>query len=149
MVKNKQENKRGGRPSSYSPEIVSHICDRLSNGEPLEEICRDPEVGKVVRPRTIYDWIEGRVASVPDSVSTDIARAREIGYDAIAARTRKVAKGEVGYSSQDVQRDKLIIETDLKLLSKWTKKYGDRQQLDVTGHMTLGQLVEQSAKPKE
>jgi hypothetical protein len=47
----------------------------------------------------------------------------------IAARTRETARG-FGDSSGDVQRDKLIIETDLKLLAKWDpKRYGDRLDL--------------------
>ena len=42
-----------------------------------------------------------------------------------------MANGVPGFSSGDVARDKLIIETDLKLLAKWhAKKYGDK--LDLT-----------------
>ncbi len=59
--------------------------------------------------------------------------ARAAGYDAIANRTRTVARGQaadedlIEGSSGDVQRDKLIIDTDLKLLAKWyPAKYGDR-----------------------
>lgn len=127
-----------GRPSKYSEKIVEEICERLSAGEPLEEICRDE---KMPSSRAVHDWIvPGKVATVPESVSTDIARAREIGYDAIAARLRGTARGREE-STGDVQRDKLIIDTDLKLLSKWSKKYGDKQQVDVSGTLTLEQLV--------
>lgn len=121
------------RPSLYTPEIVKEICDRLSTGEPLEQICRDPHMPNA---DTIHNWTKlldgksGKVASVPDSVKEDIMRARELGFDAIANQTRLVAKGEVGFSTGDVARDKLIIETDLKLLAKWhAKKYGDAMTL--------------------
>lgn len=54
-----------------------------------------------------------------------------MGYDAIADRVRKTARGKIeadgGESSGDVQRDKLIIDTDLKLLAKWDpKRYGEK-----------------------
>ena len=112
-----------GRPSSYTTEIFEEICERLCTGEPLEAICRDEGMPA---SRTVHGWLKGEVAGVPSTVSAAIARARDIGYDAIAERTRLVARGGEG-SSGDVQRDKLIIDTDLKLLSKWSKKYGDRQ----------------------
>lgn len=71
--------------------------------------------------RTIYDWME----KLPE-VSASIARARDLGEDAIAARLREIARGGIG-SSGDVQRDKLIVDTDLKLLAKWNpKRWGDR-----------------------
>jgi hypothetical protein len=42
--------------------------------------------------------------------------------------------GDGGESTNDVQRDKLIIETDLKLLAKWNpKKYGDKVNVEATG----------------
>jgi hypothetical protein len=71
-----------GRPSSYKPEIVEQICEYLEEGVPLEEICR---LEGMPSSRTIHDWIiPGKVASVPESVTAAIARAREIGFDAIA-----------------------------------------------------------------
>lgn len=111
-----------GRPTLYSPDVVEEICARLESGEPLEEICRDE---KMPSSRAVNDWQNGVVSSVPKSVSAAIARAREIGYDTIANKTRSVARGLEG-STGDVARDKLIIETDLKLLAKWMpKRYGD------------------------
>lgn len=116
-----------GRPSTYSDEAAEVICERLSKGEPLAEICRDPDMPAY---RTVYHWMEAN-----SGFSASIARARGEGHDAIAARLRMTARGktedEGGDSSGDVQRDKLIIETDLKLLAKWDpKRYGDRIQHD-------------------
>jgi hypothetical protein len=55
--------------------------------------------------------------------------AREtVGFDHIAVTMRDTARG-LGDSSGDVARDKLIVDTDFKLLSKWSpKKYGDKLQ---------------------
>lgn len=113
-----------GRPTDFSEATATQICERLSTGEPLAAICRDEGMPAV---RTVSDWKKAH-----ETFSADFARARDEGYDAIAQRTRLTARGktedEGGDSSGDVQRDKLIIETDLKLLAKWSKKYGDKVQ---------------------
>jgi hypothetical protein len=106
-----------GRPTLATPSIKAEIIDRLSQGEPLADICRSANIPAV---RTISDW-----QAADDTFSADFARARSFGHDAIAARVRHTARG-LGESSGDVQRDKLIIETDLKLLAKWDKRYSDK-----------------------
>lgn len=118
-----------GRPSTYSPEVVEAICERLSAGEPLAAICRDEGMPAA---RTVYDWMEAR-----PEVSTAFARAREEGEDAITIRARQTARGkgtdQGGDSTGDVQRDKLIIDLDLKLLAKWNpKKWGDKTTAELT-----------------
>lgn len=128
------EKNRGGRPSLYSPELVESIAERLSQGEPMAQICRDEGMPAY---RTVKDWMDSK----PD-VSAAIARAREEGFDAIAARLRDVARGREG-STADVQRDKLIIETDLKLLAKWDpKRYGDKVAHELSGALKVSKTVE-------
>lgn len=120
---------KGGRPSLYSPELVETIAERLSKGEPMAQICRDEGMPAY---RTVKDWIDGK-----PEVSAVIARARDEGFDAIAARLREVARGR-GESTADVQRDKLIIETDLKLLAKWDpKRYGDKVAHELSGGLKV------------
>ena len=109
-----------GRPTRYTDAIAEEICQRLSEGEPLAQICRDDHMPQ---RRTVYGW-----ETTQEGLKAHIARAREDGYDAIAQRLRETARG-AGESTDDVQRDKLIVDTDLKLLAKWSKRYGDRQQL--------------------
>lgn len=121
MAKPKGEKRGPGRPSLYTPELGQAICDRLAKGEPLAVICRDEAMPAY---RTVSDW----KAAHPE-FSAEFGRARDIGYDMIAHRTRMTARGDDvhGDSKGDVQRDKLIIETDLKLLAKWDpRRYGDK-----------------------
>jgi hypothetical protein len=73
-------------------------------------------------------------------LSAHIARAREVGYDAIAEECLNIADdasndwmertGEKGagwmLNGEHVQRSKLRIETRLKLLAKWSNKYSDK-----------------------
>ena len=111
--------KKHGRPTKRTPEVVEAICKRLSIGEPLASICRD--VG--VAHNTVWEWRQRDT-----KLSEAIARAREAGEDAIAENLREVARGGAG-STGDVQRDKLVIDTDLKLLAKWNpRKWGEKLQ---------------------
>lgn len=122
-----------GRPSLYTAEVVEAICERLSEGEPLAQICRGEGMPAA---RTVRDWIAER----PD-VSAAIARAREDGEDRIAADCLEIADdGSRDYKPNDdgrevvdhdhIQRAKLRIDTRLKLLAKWNpKKWGERTTL--------------------
>lgn len=123
-----------GRPSSFTAELAEEICDRLSKGEPLAVICRDEHMPAV---RTVSDWTKAH-----EAFSANFARAREVGFDVIAAeclaiaedgshdyKTKKRADGEEyeEFDSEHVQRSKLRIETRLKLLAKWDpKRYGEK-----------------------
>jgi hypothetical protein len=107
-----------GRHSKYTDDLAQRIVAGLSDGVPLTQICAADDMPT---DDTVRDW-----AKVNAEFAADIARAREAGHDAIAYRARLTARGE-GDSTKDVQRDKLIIDTDLKLLAKWNpKRYGDK-----------------------
>lgn len=120
-----------GRPTKYTDELIDEICNRVANGTPLREICR--EEGKPSWT-TFYNWINA------DTVIFErFVRARELGTDAIAEDTlaiideaperikdEKTTRVDSGY----VQWQKNRVELRLKLLSKWNpRKYGDRQIL--------------------
>lgn len=108
-----------GRPTTFTPEIAQEICDKLAEGIPLAEICRGEGMPN---PSTVWRWCKGN-----ETLSQAIACAREDGEERITADLRRTAKGDPGYSTGDIQRDKLIIDTDLKLLAKWNpKKFGDK-----------------------
>ena len=140
-----------GRPTKYTQEIANEICDRLSIGEPLRQICRDEHMPYW---RTVYDWLK-----VHDEFYTRFAYARELGFDAIAEETLDISDdarndwmekfdkdGEsIGYqlNGEHVQRSKLRVETRLKLLAKWSpKKYGDKQQVELSGHLAMSNMTE-------
>jgi hypothetical protein len=133
--------KKTGRPSKHTPELVAEICERLSAGEPLRQICRDDRMPHWTR---MYDWL----SQDPD-LSLRVARAREAGYDALAeealeiADTPKLGAKKVFSSGSEESEDsmtvteedmlghrKLQIETRLKLLACWNpSKYGNKVAL--------------------
>lgn len=110
-------------PVKRTPEIDAEIIRRLSKGEPLAQICRTPGFPD---PATIWKWREG-----DEALEQSIARARLLGFDAIADEAFEIA--DTG-NPEDVQRAKLRIETRLKLLAKWDpKRYGERIATEHTG----------------
>jgi hypothetical protein len=133
--------KKTGRPSKYTPELVAEICERLSAGEPLRQICRDDRMPHWTR---MYDWL----SQDPD-LSLRVARAREAGFDALAEEALEIANtpftgqkkvfssgAEEGKDSVTVTEEdmlghrKLQIETRLKLLACWNpSKYGNKVAL--------------------
>ena len=130
-----QEPKKIGRPSVYSKEIADKMCELLSEGVPLREICR---MEGMPYWRTVYLWM-----SKDENLNTHIARAREAGYDQMAEECLHIADNPHYGQTQTMSDDgtttkvedmlghrKLRIETRLKLLAKWNpKKYGDRVAL--------------------
>jgi hypothetical protein len=101
--------------------LVPLICERLALGEPLAVICRSMSIGR----STVNLW-----RREDQSIAEQFDEARDDGYDVIAHRMRAVARGE-GREGKDsmtsVQRDKLIVETDDKLLAKWDpRRYGNK-----------------------
>lgn len=138
FAENEPQKKKTGRPSKYTPEIARQICEQLSEGIPLREICRQEGFPEW---RTIYDWMWK-----DEALSTAIAHARDVGYDKMAEECLSIAddatndwmekldkNGQpVGWilNGDHVQRSKLRIETRLKLLAKFNpKKYGEKVQV--------------------
>lgn len=128
---------KGGRSSTYDPDIARMMCEQLSEGIPLREICRQEGFPAW---RTVYDWMRK-----DPELATAIAHARDVGYDAMAEDCLTIADtpmlGEEISESEDdegVRRvtvkkvdmlghRKLQIETRLKLLAKFNpKRYGDK-----------------------
>ena len=85
--------------------------------------------------QTVYEWI-----AADEKIGGAIAYGRAQGYDAIARDTLLIADGKkpsrlvqpdgTEIEEHDATRDKLRVDTRLKLLAKWDpKRYGDSVQL--------------------
>ncbi len=107
-----------GRPSKYSDETVTEICERLSMGETLNAICRDaamPSKSMVMR------WLLKH-----ESFRDQYARAREQQADVWFEQCLEIADDEAG----DVNRARLRIDTRKWAAGKMQpKKYGDKVDL--------------------
>lgn len=143
-----------GSGSKYTPELAAEICARLAKGEPMVKIC---ESAHMPHYNTVDNW-----EVVHPEFAVAIARARLNGYDSIAAEALEIANTPIEGVEATIKADgtreekradmlghrKLQIETRLKLLAKWDpKRYGERSDVNVTGALTLEQIV-QSANEK-
>lgn len=115
------ETPRRRKPSvRKSPALIDRIITAVEDGETLTAACR--RVGPTVR--AFYAWAEA-----DPELDSRLARAREIGFDTIADRIRQTARGEPGWSTGDVKRDRLVADVDLKLLACWDRRYSERRVL--------------------
>ena len=133
--------KKLGRPISYTKVAAKLICDRLAAGETLRSICRDD---KAPPESTVRQW----VMDDRNGFSAQYARARDLGLDAMADELIDVADNATndymeredpdnpGYqlNGENVQRSRLRVDARKWYLCKLApKRYGDRQQLEVSG----------------
>lgn len=138
--------------SKYNESDANEIVNRISEGETLRAICRELHMPHW---STVYNWID----TYPDFAQR-IARARELGYDAIAEEALQIANTtEAGITEESgplgtkttksdmLGHRKLQIETRLKLLAKWSpKKYGDRQAIDLGGSVEITGMSDEDIK---
>jgi len=127
-----------GRPTLYAEDVAETVLTRISNGETLRAICRDPDLPSEM---TIRRWgLEDR-----EGFSSRLARAWELRAEHIADELLEIADngtgdtwidedGEVRVNNDVIQRSKLRVDTRKWLLSKLSpKKYGESTRLEHTG----------------
>jgi hypothetical protein len=120
-----------GRPSIFSEELATRICERLAAGETLRAICRDEDMPA---ESTVRAW----AANSEHPISAQYARAREIGYQGLADELLEIADdgrndkfsdddGHVTVDHDVIARSRLRVDTRKWLLSKALPKvYGDK-----------------------
>lgn len=132
-----------GGLSVIRPELADEIVKRISEGETLRGICRDAHMPNW---SSVYDWIHGN-----EDFAQRIARARELGADAIAedifsiideepptTATQFGEKVDAGYVAWQKNR----AEQRLKLLAKWSpKKYGEKTDVNMNVTNSLGEAL--------
>ena len=141
-------------PEIYTPELAAQIVEWISQGNVLTQFCRDHGFSK----RTVTAWRKKYPEF--DSAMLD---ARDEGYLRIAEKCLEIADtpqdgveevtnpdGSVIVKKGDMLgHRKLQVETRKWLLRHWHPTvYGDRQQVEHSGTLTLEQLVSASlSKP--
>lgn len=137
------------RPSSFTQEQADLICGKLASGQSLRSICED--AGLPDRT-TVFRWLRDI-----ESFRNQYMRAREDQADAIFDEMLEIADdGEFDYETKTrddgseyeavnhdhIQRSKLRIEARKWVLGKMApKKYGERQQIEHSGSLSLEALV--------
>lgn len=142
-----------GRPSLYTAELADRICARLAEGESLRAICRDDGMPCA---STVFAWLDA-----DEFFRSKYARAREVQAEMLADELREIADdgqndwmerknadGEcIGWAEngEALRRSQLRVATRQWIASKMLpKKYGDKQQVEHSGTLTLEQALAQS-----
>lgn len=129
------EKRQPGRPTTYSLDMVSTICERLVEGQSLRAICRDDCMPGL---STVFQWLAAH-----QEFADMYARAREEQAEALAAEIVEIADEEkyepvevdgvlvgVRFDSTAVSRNKLRVDTRKWVAAKLKPRvYGDKVQL--------------------
>lgn len=119
-----------GRPTDYSQETADYICEALSDGHSLKEIC---DADDMPTRSTVYRWL-----SLHPEFSDMYARAREEQAETLADEIIAIADESYGDTKEDkhgntvcdtefIQRSKLRVDARKWVAAKLKpKKYGDR-----------------------
>jgi hypothetical protein len=130
-----------GRPSDYTPEVGSAICDRIARGESVRHIAEDPDMPG---QRTIYQWLQKN-----DEFAQQYARAREAQAEHMQDEILSIAddgrndtyEDEDGGKRVDqdvIARSRLRVDTRKWLMSKLApKKYGEKVTNELSGTVSL------------
>lgn len=134
------------RPSEFSQEIADEICARIATtARGIDFICEsDPGLPCA---RTIHRWLNAN-----EAFCQSYLRARERQADLIfdecleiaddCSRDTKMLGAEGAEyevcNSEWISRSKLRVDTRLRMAGKLApKKYGDKQEIEHTGHLTV------------
>jgi hypothetical protein len=119
------------RPTKYTEPLGLEICKRIASGESLRSICKDP---KMPVRQTIVNWLfdENKKAFL-DHYET----SRGLGYDEMFDELYEIAD-----TGEDVQRDRLRVDTRKWYLSKvMPNKYGDKLDMTSAGEKLEGNAI--------
>lgn len=120
------------------PAIMNEVAEWLASGRTIRDYCR--QEGK---PHN--SLVHQHIARDPEMVQR-ITRARAEGCDAIAEEALAIAD-ECAEKPELATACKVRFEGRLKLMSKWNSgRYGDRQQVEHSGKLSLEQLLADTAK---
>lgn len=121
-----------GRPSEFSQETASAICERLAGGESLRAICDDEAMPG---QSTVFRWLAAN-----DGFREQYAHAREAQAELLADQIVEIADDSANdyedtengprLNQEAVARSRLRVEARKWVASKLKPKvYGERQQI--------------------
>lgn len=137
---------KGGRPSTYTPELAERICDLIREGKSERQICKMPGMPDAV---TLRRWKDTNPEFCTQSArareeSASLYREKALGIAQETANTAvKALRGEItdglGEPVKDLPRgyveaQKLLIqELNREAALRDDRNYGDRRRVAVTG----------------
>jgi hypothetical protein len=106
-----------GRPSMYTPELAAEICARVSAAQSIRTITDADDMPVM---STVFRWL----GTIPE-FKEQYTRAMEERSVVMAEQLLEIADS----SGDDVNRDKLRIETRKWIMSKMSPRFSDKRVL--------------------
>lgn len=149
---------RVGRPTIFTKVLAQSICAQLVDCKSVRTICAAEDMPSLT---TMYRWLDENT-----EFRDQYRVARDIQADTYAAETVEISDDDsrdwemirspegvvtgIKVDGEHVQRSKLRIDARKWYASKLApKKYGERTDVNVSGQLSLEQLVLESMAPKE
>ena len=136
------------RPTDYSPELAARICDGVAAGKSLVKIC---SAAGMPCPSSVYLWLTKHPA-----FSEAYARAKEDAADVLAEQILDIADIELEADAMGKVDAGLVNQLRLRIdARKWIasklkpRKYGERIQQEITGKLSLEQILATASTPAE
>lgn len=120
-----QTPKKAGRPSTYSEELATTICDRIAGGETMVKICR--EDGMPNR-RTVMRWMD-----VHAEFAARCVRAREIHADYAHDRMMEIEVGVLEGEIDATAARVVLSSMQWRAAKLAPRKYGDMSKVEHSG----------------
>ena len=138
-----------GRPSNYSAELATTICERIADGESLRSICSEVAMpGK----STVMHWLEQH-----HEFASLMARARDLQADALFDEMiniaddgrndwmeRQASDGQAAgwrENGEAIRRSQIRISTRQWMAARLQpKKYGDKLDLNHSGQIAAAPM---------
>jgi hypothetical protein len=129
--------------SIFTPALFTLICDRISRGESLRSVCRDPEMP---HKSTVLRWLRempdlrDRYVQARDDLmeywASDILEIADDGTLDVIPGLNKYGDEVMVPNHANVQRDRLRIDSRKWLLSRLKPQvYGDRLEVEHSGEV--------------
>ena len=132
---------RGRPPLQFSQAVANEICERIADRESLRSICKDAKFPGLT---TVFKWL-----SENEEFANQYARARELQAEAYADEIVSISDGDGDDEAPaDPTRDRLRVDARKWVASKLLpKKYGDRQELNVSGSIDVRAFLLKLGEP--
>lgn len=143
MTKNNVKAKHpGGRPTKYSKELTSTLCERIALGASLRTVCKADDMPGMA---TVFSWLReypefqeqyARACEErTEAMSEDILDIADDGTnDWVEMNGDENQKERYSFNGEALQRSRLRVDTRKWLMSKMKpKKYGDKLDMTTNG----------------
>ncbi len=114
---NEQHEARTGRPTLKTPELCAEICRRISEGETMQAILKEPGMPGLT---TVHDW-----KKADESFRQALMRAREQQAEVWAEEIMSISDDELP-THEEIGRARLRMQARQWLAGKYNAQFADK-----------------------